>query len=79
MFLDASPARERSFLRWGALSAFVAVAAGAFGAFVGLCHGFSIAFFWAVSFCYARARKGSPATTRSRGGSLLTFINTSKF
>lgn len=32
MFLDASPARERTFVGLGAASAFVAVAAGAFGA-----------------------------------------------
>lgn len=32
MILDASPANERLFLAWGAASAFVAVAAGAFGA-----------------------------------------------
>ena len=32
MFLDATPARERSFVGLGAASAFVAVAAGAFGA-----------------------------------------------
>jgi len=32
VFLDAGPARERSFVGLGAASAFVAVAAGAFGA-----------------------------------------------
>ncbi len=32
MFLEASPSRERTFIGLGAMSAFVAVAAGAFGA-----------------------------------------------
>ena len=32
MFLDASPSRERTFLALGAASAFMSVAAGAFGA-----------------------------------------------